>query len=133
MRKLAFLALAVAMAATAAPEDADPLAEYLWKKRPVIVFADTPDDPQFQLQLELLAEDADQLEERDVVVLTDTDPAAASPLRQKLRPRGFQLVLIGKDGKVKLRKPRPWTVREISRAIDKEPLRQQEIRQRLGI
>ena len=32
-----------------------------------------------------------------------------------------------KDGQVKLRKPFPWDVREISRAIDKFPLRRQEI------
>jgi len=38
--------------------------------------------------------------------------------------------LIGKDGKVKLRKPRPWTVRELSRVIDKMPMRQQELKQR---
>lgn len=51
-------------------------------------------------------------------------------MRQRLRPRGFMLVLIGKDGGVKLRKPVPWDVREISRSIDKFPLRQQEIRDR---
>ena len=80
--------------------------------------------------MELLEEGEKFLQERDVVVLTDTDPDAHGPLRTKLRPRGFQLVLIGKDGGVKLRKPRPWTVRELSRTIDKMPLRQQEIRQR---
>jgi hypothetical protein len=37
-------------------------------------------------------------------------------------------VIMGKDGEVELRKPRPWDVREISRTIDKMPLRQQEIR-----
>ncbi|MEM9709036.1 MAG: DUF4174 domain-containing protein [Pseudomonadota bacterium] len=38
------------------------------------------------------------------------------------------LTLIGKDGTVKLRKPRAWDVRELSRSIDKMPLRQDEIR-----
>ena len=38
------------------------------------------------------------------------------------------LTVIGKDGGVKLRKPFPWDVRELSRSIDKMPLRQQEIR-----
>ena len=63
-----------------------------------------------------------------MVVLTDTDPAADSALRQTFRPRGFMLVLVGKDGQIKLRKPLPWDVRELSRAIDKSPLRQQELR-----
>jgi hypothetical protein len=49
-------------------------------------------------------------------------------LRTKLRPRGFMVVLIGKDGGVKLRKPFPWDVREFSRSIDKMPMRQQELR-----
>ncbi|HHC29877.1 MAG TPA: DUF4174 domain-containing protein, partial [Rhodobacterales bacterium] len=57
-----------------------------------------------------------------------TDPAAKSPIRQELRPRGFALVLIGKDGFKYLRKPLPWDVREITRSIDKMPLRQDEIR-----
>ena len=64
------------------------------------------------------------------MILTDTDPNELSDLREKLRPRGFMLVLIGKDGDVKLRKPFPWSVRELSRAIDKMPMRQQEIRDR---
>ena len=48
-------------------------------------------------------------------------------IRAKLRPRGFSLVLIDKDGEAKLRKPLPWDVREITHAIDKFPLRRQEI------
>ncbi len=42
------------------------------------------------------------------------------------------LVLVGKDGSVYLRKPFPWDVRELSRSIDKMPLRQQEMRDRRG-
>ncbi len=104
------------------------LNDFLWEKRPVVVFADTERDPAFIRQLELLEERKDALAERDVVILTDTDPEAMSELREKLRPRGFMLVLIGKDGDVKLRKPFPWSVRELSRSIDKMPMRQQELR-----
>jgi len=82
--------------------------------------------------MELLAERPEELIERDVVVITDTDPDANSPIRQELRPRGFALVLIGKDGFKYLRKPRPWDVREISRSIDKMPLRQDEMRSGRG-
>lgn len=106
------------------------LSAFLWQKRPVIVFADSPVDPRFTEQMELLQDGMDELRTRDVVVLTDTDPAARSPLRQKLRPRGFMLVLVGKDGGVKLRKPLPWTVREITRTIDKMPIRQREVEER---
>lgn len=106
------------------------LNDFLWEKRPIVVFADTPRDPAFIRQLDLLEAREDALLDRDVVILTDTDPKAMSELREKLRPRGFMLVLIGKDGDVKLRKPFPWDVRELSRAIDKMPMRQQELRDR---
>lgn len=106
------------------------IGEYLWLKRPVVVFADSPADPRYEQQMQLITDRLDDLRERDVVVLTDTDTSTLSPLREKLRPRGFMLVLIGKDGTVYLRKPFPWSVRELSRSIDKMPLRQQEIRDR---
>jgi len=101
--------------------------DFLWIARPVVVFADTPADPRYKLQMDFLLERLDALAERDVIVVTDTDPAAKSAFRELLRPRGFMLVIVGKDGKPKLRKPAPWDVREITRSIDKMPLRQQEM------
>lgn len=106
------------------------LDDFIWVARPIVVFANTPADPAFQRQMQLLRERPEALAERDVVVIVDTDPAARSAVRLALRPRGFMLVIIGKDGQVELRKPAPWDVREISRTIDKMPLRQQEIRDR---
>jgi len=108
------------------------LSEFLWIKRPVIVFADTPADPRFGEQIERFRSEMEMLLDRDVVVLTDTDPAALSSIRTALRPRGFQMVLVGKDGTVKLRKPFPYSVRELTRTIDKMPMRQREIRERRG-
>ncbi|MFK7941061.1 MAG: DUF4174 domain-containing protein [Roseovarius sp.] len=114
------------------PDEVD-LQQFIWKKRPVIVLADSPNDPRFIQQMSFLEAEIDDLAKRDVVILTDTDPEARSPLREKLHPRGFMLVLIGKDGGIKLRKPLPWDVRELSRAIDKMPMRQQEIQDRRGL
>ncbi|CUH52815.1 DUF4174 domain-containing protein [Shimia marina] len=125
--------------AAAAPENTSELIqsglnvdvdEYLWRNRLVLVFADTERDPRFVQQMDLIEAFPDALRTRDVVVLTDTDPAAKSAMRKKLRPRGFMLALMGKDGVVYLRKPAPYSVREISASIDKNPLRQQEIRDR---
>ncbi len=127
-------ALAVILAAPAAlaeglfVEGPADLNDYLWVKRPVVVFADTPEDPRYILQMDMLRDRPGPLLERDVVVLTDTDPSDKGGLRKTLRPRGFSVVLIGKDGRVELRKPAPWDVRELTRVIDKLPLRQQEIR-----
>ena len=103
------------------------LSDFLWIHRPIIVLADSPDDPRFIKQMSLLRADLSELAERNAIILTDTDPSLKTALREQLRPRGFMLVLIGKDGGVKLRKPFPWNVREISRVIDKMPMRRQEI------
>jgi len=112
------------------PTNGATLDSFRWVARPIVVFADSPADPRFQQQIDLLQDDEAMLADRDVVVLTDTDPAAKSALRTKLRPRGFQMVLIDKDGGVKLRKPSPWTVREITRIIDQTPLRLREVEER---
>ena len=106
------------------------LADWAWTHRPVVVFADSPADPRFIEQMALIEARADALALRDVVVITDTDPSARDAIRKKLRPRGFMLVVLAKDGSVVIRKPAPWDVREISRSIDKLPLRQQELRER---
>ncbi len=128
---------ALAADGTAPTEDAfvrpagdSTLDEFLWINRPIVVFADTPADPRFQQQIDMLLEGEAAMRDRDVIVLTDTDPSARSPIRSQLRPRGFQMVFVDKDGVVKLRKPSPWSVREIGRSIDKTPLREREIRER---
>jgi hypothetical protein len=131
-----FTTMAMAETPTPAPEEMlfkpavmQDLSEFRWKKRPVLVFADSAEDPAFIEQMDLLEARKEELVARDVIVLTDTDPAARSPLRLSMRPRGFMLMLVGKDGGNKLRKPFPWSVREISRSIDKMPMRQREIRE----
>jgi hypothetical protein len=133
----------VAMAAADAPaeetvEAVDPLAprnaadvtleEFLWTARPVIVFADSPNDPRFREQMQLLADRPDPLLERDVVILIDTEPSARSEIRTTLRPRGFSLVVMQKDGSVGFRRPSPRDVREIVRGIDNFQFRQEELR-----
>jgi hypothetical protein len=105
------------------------LDDFTWTHRPVVVFADSPADPRFAEQMQLLTSRPTDLIARDVVVITDTDPDAETSVRERLRPRGFQVTLIGKDGEVELRKPSPWSSRELSRSIDKMPLRQQEVRE----
>jgi hypothetical protein len=106
------------------------LNDFLWLNRPLLVFADSANDPRFKKQIELLQALPDDLADRDIVVITDTEPDPASAIRTKLRPHGFMLVLVTKDGTILFRKPAPWTIREISRSIDKLPARQQEIRDR---
>lgn len=123
LKKLAVLLFA-ALPATA--QEADPLAEHLWAARPVILFADSLRDPRLIEQLAEFEARADDLIERDVVVIVDTDPDSA--LRDRFHPRDFQLLLIGKDGEIKYRKPDPVPMRELGRVIDRMPMRQDEMR-----
>ena len=104
------------------------LEDFAWTHRPLLVFANSPDDINFERQVDMLKSNIAELEERNVVVLLDPDPEAKSMLRKKVRPRGFVVILVGKDGQIKLRKPFPWDVRSLSRAIDKMPMRRQEMK-----
>jgi hypothetical protein len=106
------------------------LDQFLWLRRLVVVFADTPNDPNFRRQMLAIEADLAALEDRDVVVIIDTDPEARSAVRQRLRPRGFSLVLMDKDGEVKRRAPAAWSMREITHAIDRFPLRREEMLER---
>lgn len=121
---------ALAEDAVFAPIDAGTheLEEFLWISRPLVIFADSPNDPRFIQQMQYLEEQFADLMAHDVVVITDTDPAGLSPIREHFRPRGFMLVLVGKDGNIYLRKATPWQVRELTRSIDKMPIRLQELR-----
>ncbi len=106
------------------------LADLLYVNRAVIVFADSPQDPNFIRQMELLARDPAALAERDTLWIVDTDPAARTEARRKFRPRGFSMVIVEKDGTAVIRKPLPWELREITNAIDKFPSRRQEVLER---
>lgn len=115
-----------AVEAPGAEEPPQTLEDLLWIARPVVVFADTPNDPRFLQQMQMLEERPEELAERKAVVLVDTDPAAKGPLRQALRPRGFGLVLIDTDGAVIQRRPAPTTARELINLIDRLPSRRLE-------
>ena len=125
--RLTGLLLALALPLAAAAQDAPALEDLVGQARPLVVFADSPDDPKFVQQMAMLAALPAELEKRDVVVLTDTDPAAMGPLRQQLRPHGFSLVLIDIDGRVALRRPLPNSVRELANFIDRTPSRRLEM------
>ncbi|MFT3689617.1 DUF4174 domain-containing protein [Paenirhodobacter sp.] len=138
-RTLRLAALIACLALPLAAQDFAPLTDtsvrledFIWQKRPVVVFADSPADPAFVEQMRALEAGWPDLAARDVVILTDTDPAAAGPARKALRPRGFSIVLIEKDGTVASRKPTPRDARELSHAIDKMPIRREEMRARRG-
>ena len=61
------------------------------------------------------------------------DPHTAASLRKRsdISPKAFSLILVGKDGGIKLRKNDPVKLEEIFRLIDSMPMRQDEMRQKV--
>ena len=142
----AALALAGGVIACAAPEargagagspfevlsaDVADLDAYRWQKRPVLVFGPSDADPDYVVQRGRLEAAADGLRERDIVVLSDTVPGtipgSGGAMRRALGVEGFEIVLVGKDGGVKLRSRMPITVEALFATIDAMPMRRREM------
>ncbi len=116
------------------------LAAYRWRNRLVLVFAPTATDTAYLEQVAAFAgHDADNAD-RDLLIGQfpaqglsqfngrEIASGAAATLRQQLAvERGsFAVLLIGKDGGVKVRSDRPLTAAQIFATIDQMPMRQQE-------
>ena len=97
-----------------------------WEARPVLVFAGRADDPAYRAQMRALAAHEAQLQDYEVVVLAEPDPAA-SELREALQVEGFATLLVGKDGGVKLREAAPVDPARIFALIDRMPMRKREV------
>ncbi|MEI4473294.1 DUF4174 domain-containing protein [Frigidibacter sp. MR17.24] len=105
-----------------APERAD-LRDYRWSARPLLIFAASPDDPRLRAALEALKGRDAALDDREIVVLTDTDPAARGGLREGLGVSGFRMMLVGLDGGVKMDETAPIPVDRLLETIDRMPMR----------
>lgn len=126
-------AMATAPAANAAeelfrplPAEARDLGDMRWEKRPILVFAPAQSDPDYVRQMDLLRAAEAALAERDIVVLSDLDDRTPSPLRQGFQPGGFKIVLVGKDGGVKLERDDVTAPEDLMALIDTMPMRIRE-------
>jgi hypothetical protein len=106
--------------------------------RLIVVFAPSRDDPRLVHQQALLRQSQTGMADRDVHVIEvvgDTVAGAheyAAALRQRYAvPRSrFGVVLVGRDGGVKLRSAEAIVPRQIERTIDAMPMRRQEMAER---
>jgi bifunctional DNA-binding transcriptional regulator/antitoxin component of YhaV-PrlF toxin-antitoxin module len=133
-------ALASAPQANAAPSGIVSLSNLRGQARPLLIFAPKPDDPQLEIQLRRLHDNAAAVSERDVVpiaipfqspsttaaMLSGTD-AQAVRRRFNVAPGDFEVILIGKDGGEKLRSSKPISMDKLRETIDSMPMRQQEV------
>jgi len=125
------------------------LADFRWKQRILLVYG-TEDDPRLQRQIAEFTQRPDAMADRDLLVLKvagaeveavrgGTSSGAvvhqagtADHLRQEgeVDDRSFQVLLVGKDGGIKLRRSDVVDPEEIIALIDSMPMRQTEQRKR---
>lgn len=103
------------------------------RPRRLLVFAPSRDDARFRRQDALLARAQAAFRDRDLVrtdVIGGGPDAARLRARYRVRPGGFRVVLVGRDGHVAYAGPSPVPPGEITGRIDAMPMRRQEMRQR---
>lgn len=98
-----------------------------WKERPLVILGTEAYKGLSNQQVKLLTPFAADLKERKVpVVLADSETEAQVRKEHKL-PAGFQVLLIGKDGGVKLKSSFPIKPTKILTLVDTMPMRIEEM------
>ncbi|MEM6662569.1 MAG: DUF4174 domain-containing protein [Pseudomonadota bacterium] len=100
------------------------LDDYRWQHRPILVFA-ASEDPRLKQQMGRFDAAAEDLADRDNILIVDTEPASA--LRARFRPADFTVILVGKDGGEKFRRNGLVDPDELNALIDTMPMRLQEM------
>lgn len=115
--------------------NAQELGDFRWQYR-VILLMDPEGSPECDNQLQSLKAHRAALQERDILLFVFNGKALLDE-QGKISPIGIKevpnptfegLILIGKDGGVKLRKPFPVAPEFIFERIDAMPMRQSEMR-----
>jgi hypothetical protein len=112
-----------------------------WKKRVLVLISPSESDVSFRLQKQGVASTAEGVLERDLMVLEIIEQGqsragnqllsgkSVQDIRKRIGARTglFQVLLIGKDGGVKLRSSEPVSMKDIFGLIDSMPMRRQEM------
>jgi hypothetical protein len=138
---LAGLSQPPALAQTTAPTGIVSLAGLRGLARPLLIFAPNPNDPQLEIQLRRLRDNAPTITELNIVVIAipynspsptqamlTGDGAEAARRHFNIPPSDFAVILIGKDGAEKLRSSKPLSIDKLRITINAMPTRQQELR-----
>jgi hypothetical protein len=133
------------MAAQVNGEDKIRLKDYQWKNRLILAFSPSDEDPAHKALEKEIALQAEEVIDRDLLVFHILETGeirlgeTSLPLRSgdylresfSIRPGTFTVLLIGKDGGVKLRREGGVELGEIFSLIDSMPMRQREMREKL--
>ena len=120
------------------------LSQFQWKNRLLFLFAPNRSNPLFDVLQKSIAIQQAGVADRDLVIFeilesgtsrmdrSDLDPQVAQSLRDKfdVRPGRFAVILVGKDGSVKLSRQEQTQLEDIFDLIDAMPMRREEMRQK---
>ncbi len=120
------------------------LEAYQWKNRIIIIFAPSSDSDGYREQMGEFRAQEDGIQDRDLIILelfengegrlgdTSLSERVAPKMRRQFNVMEgkFSLILVGKDGTVKLRSKIPVSISEIFSLIDAMPMRQEEMRRK---
>jgi len=109
---------------------AEPLKEHIWKHRVIVTFSASKDTPERLLHIEQIEQYQCQFSDRDLVhidLIAGSNDYRLLSQRFSVSGTDFRLVLVGKDGGVKLSTGRP-TLEPVFTLIDAMPMRQRERR-----
>ncbi|MBO6783603.1 MAG: DUF4174 domain-containing protein [Alphaproteobacteria bacterium] len=137
---MAFLLGVISMTGPSHAQSED-LSEYLWTNRPLAVFAPSRSDPVAGEQIRILSGTRACMRARDMVVvevigsdvMIEGAPSMAlkaATLRQRygIEDNKTAVLLIGKDGGVKMRRASAIPLQDLFETIDKMPMRMREAR-----
>ena len=140
---IGFISIALTICAPEKTMSMD-LTQFQWKNRLLFLFAPDGNHPLFKnLQSQIVAQKA-EVEDRDLVVFevlaqdssrmktTSLDRQQADSIRDHFAvPRNiFSLILVGKDGGIKLKRNDQVDLGAVFELIDSMPMRQDEMRQK---
>jgi len=120
------------------------LTQFQWKNRLLFLFAEDANDPFFKnLQSQIMAQKA-EVDDRDLIIFelpakgstrmgtTPLDRQQADSIRAHLDIPGntFSLILVGKDGGIKLKREDRVDLSDVFGLIDSMPMRKREMQQK---
>lgn len=120
------------------------LIQFQWKNRLLFLFAPDVNHPSYEKLCNEIAKQAGEVQDRDLVIVEilaqgasqiDTEPIdqqTAASIRDQfaVSPQAFTVILLGKDGGVKLKRDDHVNLAAVFELIDSMPMRQNEMRQK---
>jgi hypothetical protein len=138
-----FILIAMNVCAPLAATPMD-LTQFQWKNRLLFLFAPNRSHPFYKHLHRQIIDQKSEVEDRDLVIFsvllqgpsqmnaTAINRQEADSIRQRfmIPPQEFSLILIGKDGGIKLKRNDQVDLAEVFELIDSMPMRQNEMRQK---